>query len=74
MRERRKAQGFKPVTQWVSDGISVPPYSDHRRLDLRSLAMHLLIARKLARDPKLLTFARDNLKRWGKRWGRDAPV
>ena len=74
MRERRKAQGFKPVTQWVSDGVLVSPYSDHRRLDLRSLAMHTLVARKLARDPELLTFARDNLKRWGERWGRDTPV
>lgn len=36
--------------------------------------MHTLIAGKLARNPELLGFARDNLKRWGKRWGRDRPV
>lgn len=73
MRQRRKALGLKLLTRWVSDG-STTPYSDHRRLDLRSLAMHTLIARKLARDPKLLGVARENLKRWGERWGRRTPV
>jgi hypothetical protein len=74
MRQRRRASGLKLQTQWVSDGISISPYSDHRRLDLRSLAMHTLIARKLARDPGLLAMARGNLKRWGERWGGDAPA
>jgi hypothetical protein len=73
MRERRKAQGLKPVTQWVLDDSPFTPYSDHRRLDMRSLAMHTLIARKIARNPDLLKVARDNLKRWRKRWGQQTP-
>ena len=73
MRQRRKAQGLKSVTQWVVDGFPLTPYSDHRRLDMRSLAMHTLIARRIARNPELLGVARDNLKRWRKRWGRDTP-
>ena len=39
-------------------------YSDHIRLDERSLALHRLIARKLLADPALLDKARDNLRRW----------
>ena len=73
MRKRRKAQGLKSVTQWVVDGFPLTPYSDHRRLDMRSLAMHTLIARRIARNPKLLDVARNNLKRWRKRWGREKP-
>ena len=39
-------------------------YSDHRRLDERSLALHRLIAEKVWADPALLDKARDNLRRW----------
>ena len=74
MRERRKAAGFKLQSRWVHGGPSTAPYSDHRRLDLRSLAMHTLIARKLARDPGLLAVARENLRRWGERWSDDRPA
>lgn len=74
MRVRRRALGLKAVTRWVSDVVVVSPYSDHRRLELRSLAMHTLIARKLARDPELLNVARNNLRHWGDRWGRGAPL
>jgi len=74
MRQRRTAAGLKLQSQWVHDGSSTAPYSDHCRLDVRSLAMHTLIARKLARDPGLLAVAHANLKRWGERWGDDAPA
>jgi hypothetical protein len=73
MRQRRKATGLKLQSRWVNDGDPVAPYSDHRRLDLRSLAMHTLIARKLARDPGVLSVARRNLKRWSERYGSDSP-
>src|ERR1700689_465251 len=73
MRQRRKAQGLKSVTQWVVDGLPLTSYSDHRRLDMRSLAMHTLIARKIARNPELLDVARDNLKHWRTRWGQQTP-
>ena len=39
-------------------------YSDHSRLDERSLALHQLIAEKMMADPGLLNKARDNLRRW----------
>ena len=39
-------------------------YSDHTRLDERSLTLHRLIARKLMADPSLLDKARNNLRRW----------
>ena len=39
-------------------------YSDHIRLDERSLALHRLIARKVLADPALLDKARANLRRW----------
>jgi len=74
MRQRRKAAGLKLESRWVHEGASLAPYSDHRRLDLRSLAMHALIARKLARAPRMLRVARKNLKRWSERWGDDTPV
>jgi hypothetical protein len=39
-------------------------YSDHSRLDERSLAMHRLIAAKVEANPALLDQARENLRRW----------
>ncbi len=39
-------------------------YSDHSRLDERSLAMHRLVAEKVQANPALLDKARDNLRRW----------
>jgi hypothetical protein len=39
-------------------------YSDHNRLDERSLAMHELIVEKVRTDPALLDKARDNVRRW----------
>jgi len=41
-----------------------PVYSDHSRLDERSLAMHRLIAAKVQADPVLLDKARENVRRW----------
>jgi hypothetical protein len=41
-----------------------PIYSDHSRLDERSLALHQRIAEKVLADPALLDKARDNLRSW----------
>ena len=46
-----------------------PIYSDHTRIDERSLAMHRQIVRKLRANPGLLDEARDNLGRWQKMEG-----
>ncbi len=41
-----------------------PVYSDHMRIDERSLAMHRLVAEKVRANPALLNEARDTLRRW----------
>ncbi len=45
-------------------------YSDHSRVDERSLALRRLIARKVLADPALLNQARDNVRRWQECEGR----
>lgn len=39
-------------------------YSDHSRLDERSLALHQLVAQKVQAAPVLLDKARGNVRRW----------
>jgi hypothetical protein len=46
-----------------------PIYSDHSRIDERSLAMHRVIAKKLRADPALLDKARETVRRWQKTEG-----
>jgi hypothetical protein len=75
MRERRKADGLKPVVTWVPQATPVrPAFSEHRLLEARSLAMHAVIAQKIQREPELLNVARKNLTRWRSRWGDDVPA
>jgi hypothetical protein len=47
-----------------------PFFSDHRRIDERSLALHRLIAEKLRANPALLDDARANLRRAQETEGR----
>jgi hypothetical protein len=49
-------------------------YSDHSRLDERSLALHRLVAEKLLDDPALLDRARGNLRRWQESNGSPSPA
>jgi len=65
-RARNKASGLKEVRHWISTNPA-KAYSDHRFQDIRSLALHALVARKLQRDPRLLNFARRNVARWQKK-------
>jgi hypothetical protein len=53
---------MRQSNKWISAAPVV--YSDHQRLDARSLAMHCQIARKLLVDPALCAQARDTLARW----------
>jgi hypothetical protein len=65
LRARRRDLGLKPVVEWrVADPGTASPYSPHRLLDARSLAMHAVIAEKINRKPVLLETARRNLARW----------
>lgn len=63
--------------RWVREQDAVDNrtyiWSDHRLHDIRSLAMHALIARRISRQPQLLDRARDNLRRWRTRFGTDTP-
>jgi hypothetical protein len=64
-REHKRKAGYRIVQSWVS---SKPlTYSDHQRLDARSLALHSLVARKLLSNPALIEEARANLGRWKSR-------
>lgn len=75
MRERRKAEGLKPVLTWVPSAVPARPgYSSHRLLEARSLAMHTVIAQKIERNPQLLEIPRNNLRRWNTRWEGEAPA
>jgi hypothetical protein len=44
--------------------MSSQGYSDHKRLDARSLAMHRLVATKLLANPALTSQAHRTLARW----------
>jgi hypothetical protein len=74
MRQRRKAAGFRSMTTWQPRNSTPAPYSSHRLLEARSLALHAVIARKIERDPRLLDIARSNLKRWRARWDDTPPA
>jgi hypothetical protein len=73
MRARRKAAGLKPVVSWEPEMKLSVPYSPHRLLEARSLAMHTVIAQKIERDPSLLSIAHRNMQRWQQRWGQRRP-
>lgn len=74
MRQRRKAEGLRVKVEWVSSvQATAKPYSMHRLLDARSLAMHAVIAHKISHDPRLLQVAVRNLARWRSRWAGDPP-
>jgi hypothetical protein len=65
-RARRRAAGLRLERRWIADkpAAAQTPWSNHRLLDVRSLALHAVVARKIERDPRLLEKARRNLDRW----------
>ena len=66
-RARKRAAGFKRVSEWkpLTPEATIP-YSDHRLLDARSLALHCKIAKKIDKDKKLFSIPVNNLRRWCK--------
>lgn len=75
LRERRLAAGLKAVTTWVAPEVkAAATYSSHRVLEARSLAMHVLIARKIEANPALLDIAHGNLTRWAKQREGNLPA
>jgi hypothetical protein len=72
-RARNRAAGLREVRRWASASVSgAVSYSDHRLHDIRSLALHALVAKKLAKDTRLIGVAKRNLARWKK--GRPNPL
>ncbi|TMH60494.1 MAG: hypothetical protein E6H57_21360 [Betaproteobacteria bacterium] len=70
-RERRRAVGLRAVTRWRP---GTPSWSDHRVADARSLALHVLAARRIAAEPRLLERARATVARWVERYGEQPPT
>jgi hypothetical protein len=70
-RARRRAAGLRSVRSWVPREAA---WSDHRVAEARSLAMHVLAARRIGADPALLARARATLGRWLARYGERAPA
>lgn len=69
MRAIRKALGFKAVVRWVprKKRPRSPPSLDLRLLEARSLALHVVAARKIEADPRLLEALHRRLSQWCKR-------
>jgi hypothetical protein len=73
-RARRAASGLKIASHWVPERpASALSYSSHRLLEVRSLALHCWIARKISRDLALLRIPRENLRRWQSRHDGQPP-
>ena len=70
-RARRRAAGLRPLTLWTPQRAV---WSDHCVADARSLALHVLAARHIARNPRLLDRARATAARWVARYGDRAPA
>ena len=74
-RVRQRAAGLRAATRWQPAAIAAltPGLLKHRLIEARSLAMHCLIATKIAADLALLDVARRNLEAWGARYGGSPP-
>jgi hypothetical protein len=70
-RARRRRAGLRAHTSWTP---LQPIWSDHRITEARSLALHVLAARRIAEDPHLIDQARGTLARWLRRYGKQAPA
>jgi hypothetical protein len=69
MRARRKAAGLRAVTTWKPATGTHARGSTHRLHDARSLAMHVVVARRIEHDRTLLARARRTLQRWERQQG-----
>ena len=70
-RARRRAAGLRTTTRWAP---RVPVWSDHRVAEAKSLALHVLVARRIASEPRLLERARATVGRWLERYGARPPA
>lgn len=68
MRARREAKGLKPVVTWVPlDSRGSPASLDVRLLEARSLALHVIAAKRIEAQPELLEVAHRCVTTWRER-------
>jgi len=74
-RARLRAAGLRAATRWqpAAPATVSPGLLKHRVAEARSLALHCVIALKIAADPRLLEIARRNLTSWAERYGDRPP-
>jgi len=74
-RVRQRAAGLRAATRWqpATAAPLTPGLLKHRVIEARSLAMHCVIAQRIAADPALLDVARRNLAAWRSRYGNSPP-
>ena len=70
-RARRRAAGLRSVRSWAPREAL---WSDHRVAEARSLAMHVMAARRIGADPALLRRACTTLERWLERYAGRPPA
>lgn len=71
-RARQRAAGFRAVIRYESPVAGLTSGAlRHRILEVRSLAMHCLMAQKIDRDPGLLAKVRKTLESWRARYGNE---
>jgi len=74
-RVRQRAAGLRAATRWqpATAAPLTPGLLKHRVIEARSLAMHCVIAQRIAADAALLDVARRNLAAWRSRYGNSPP-
>lgn len=70
-RARRRAAGLRSVRSWAPREAT---WSDHRIAEARSLAMHVMAAKRIAQDARLLARARAVVAGWLARQGDQPPA
>lgn len=74
-RARLRAAGLRATVRWQpsTPAALTPGLLKNRVIEARSLAMHCVIAQKIAAEPALLDIARRNLASWQSRYGDSPP-
>lgn len=70
-RARRRAAGLRLARSWTPLEST---WSEHRVAEARSLAMHVLAAKRISADPSLLARARATVAGWLARRGERPPA
>jgi hypothetical protein len=71
--EWQRSADRRAVTDAAEQARAAKGYSDHERLDARSLAMHSLVAKKLLATPAHIAQARSTLARWRAQAAKPVP-